>query len=86
MNFRVESGELSADFVEDNAKNAALEALKFWHAASERIHLGSILIVKKIGPRGGIQEEKMFSTNCILEELDLKFIITDLESIVANEE
>lgn len=80
MNFRVESGELSLDFKDfkgESPRDAGIEALKCWHAAEERIHLCGLLTVKQLGPRGGVQKERMFSTSSLLEELGLKFIATE---------
>ncbi len=81
MNFRVESGELSLNLKGTSHHNAAVEAMKVWHAAEERIHLCGVVTVHKLGPRGGVLDEKMFSTASILDELELKFIATGGEVI-----
>jgi ADP-ribose pyrophosphatase len=82
MRYRVESGELSLDL--DNTTShhgAAVQALKVWHAAEERICLSGVLTVKQLGPRGGVQNEKIFLTPNILDELQCEYIITDGEVI-----
>lgn len=73
--FRVESGELSLDLEGADFYGAAVGALKAWQAAEERICLCGVLTVKQLGPRGGVQKEKMFSTTTILEEMKIAFIL-----------
>lgn len=82
MRYRVESGELSLDLDGTSHHGAAVQALKAWHAAEERITLCGVLTVKQLGPRGGVQNERMFSTPTVLDELQCEYIVTDGEVIV----
>ena len=77
MRYRVESGELSLDLDGTSHHGAAVQALKVWHAATERIILSGVLTVKQLGPRGVVQNEKMFSTPTVLDELQAEYIVTD---------